>query len=341
MEQDLIISVENLSIEYGTARGILPAVRGMSFTIKRGETLGLVGESGSGKSSVAFAVLGYLPKNGRILEGTIGFLGHDMRQKALKELRSLWGKNIAMVYQDPMSSLNPSLTVGFQIAEVLRCNQHLNKQMAWRETIDSLERVKISDPESSATKFPHQMSGGQQQRVVIATAICRNPDLLILDEPTTGLDVTTEATILDLVNELKKKFNSAILFISHNLGIIGKISDKIIVLYAGQKIEAGITKDVFRNPLHPYTKALIDCIPTISHDRNEGLQPIPGVFPDLTRLHDGCIFHPRCEYTEERCKRTSVPLIRIENGREVACLRWNEIKQLRVLQEGKGNPKGL
>jgi len=327
MENDIVISVESLSVDYAKEQGILPAVRDLSFTIKRGETLGLVGESGSGKSTVAFAIMRYLPKNGRISKGKIVFLGQNMLQKTPKELRLIWGGNMAMVYQDPMSSLNPSIKIGFQIAEILRYTKGLDKKLAWRKSEELLEKVKISDPEQSARKFPHQMSGGQQQRVVIAMAFCRDPDLLIMDEPTTSLDVTTEAAILDLLKELKGIFNPAILFISHNLGVIKRVADKIGILYAGQMVEMCVARDIFQSPLHPYTIALMNCLPTTDINKDKGLKPIPGSFPDITKLSQGCIFYDRCLYKDEDCIERMIPLKKIDKNRSTACLHWKRLSQ--------------
>ena len=329
MQDDSVISVQNLCIDYATTKGTLRAVQGVNFTLQRGETLGLVGESGSGKSSIAFGIINYLPENARISNSKIDFLGEDIIKRSPGELRGLWSKNITMVYQDPMSSLNPSFTIGFQMAEIFRCYQNVNRNYIRQKIVKILERVNFPDPESSVRKFPHQLSGGQQQRVIIAMALCRNPDLLIMDEPTTGLDVTTEATILDLINKLKTDFNSAILFISHNLGVIAKVSDKIGVLYAGRMLETGMTKEVYGNPLHPYTIALLNCVPNIDSGKMKELSSISGGLPDLTRQYESCIFYPRCPYREERCAETVIPLMRIGKNREAACLRWKEIVHLK------------
>lgn len=323
MEDEPVVSVENFCLNYRTKEGILRALRNVDLTIKRGEILGLVGESGSGKSTVAFSIVGHIPDNAYVSEGRILFLGQDTFRIDPEKLRKIRSKNIAMVYQDPMSSLNPSLTVGFQIAEIIRNHQKVDKNTAWRKSVNFLEQVHIPDPEASAYKYQHQMSGGQMQRVVIAMALCRNPDLLIMDEPTTGLDVTTEATILDLVNELKSQFNSAILFITHNLGVIAKVADKVGVLYAGQMVEKGRTSKIFQNPLHPYTMALINSIPSIIGEKKKGLRPIGGMFPDLTIPYQGCIFFLRCPYREDRCREDKVSLNKFNENRETACLRWD------------------
>ncbi|MEW6266624.1 MAG: ABC transporter ATP-binding protein [Thermodesulfobacteriota bacterium] len=325
MDRQVVINAENLSISFLTENGKLPAVRNVSFSINRGETMGLVGESGSGKSTIAYALMGYMPPNAQIKSDRLDILGQNILELRNNELRELRRKSLAMVYQDPVTSLNPALTIGFQIAELIQSLDNINKKAAFEKGIHLFDLVGIPDPLTSAKKYPHQMSGGQVQRIVIAMALCHNPDLLIMDEPTTGLDVTTEATVLDLINDLKQKLNLAILFISHNLGIIRKVCDKVGVLYAGQMIEMGPVRDVFARPMNPYTIALIDCLPTISQEKDAVIKAIPGSFPDLKEIKDECIFYPRCQFAQPVCGQGRVDPRTVNDSRQVACLRWKQV----------------
>lgn len=321
-----VIDIKNLTVEYNTPDGYVGAVRNFNLHIHKGETYGLVGESGSGKSTVAWVIMRYLADNGRIANGEVHFKGEDLLSLSIEKLRRYRGKRIAMVYQDPMTSLNPSMQVGRQIQEVIELHQGGGKKQTWRQSVEMLEKVFIVDPASSAHKYPHELSGGQQQRVVIALALACNPDLLILDEPTTGLDVTTEANILDLIDSLKDRYGSAILFITHNLGVIAKVSDRLGVMYAGNMVEEGSVRDIFKQPLHPYTEGLLNCIPKIEKRKTKiDLQPIKGTLPDLHVLPTGCIFHPRCPYADKSCRQTEPAMMEIENGRESACARWQQI----------------
>ena len=322
-----VISVENLTVEYKTPYGSVRALQNLNFQIQTGEIFGLVGESGSGKSTAAWVIMRYLADNGQVVGGEVLFKGIDLFTLKAAELRKYRGKKIAMVYQDPMTSLNPAMTVGRQIQEVIDLHQGGTKEQTWTQAVSMLEKVHISDPAASAQKYPHELSGGQKQRVVIAMALSCNPDLLILDEPTTGLDVTTEATILDLINELRAKFDSAILFISHNLGVIAKISDRIGVFYAGRMLETGPVQSIFLHPLHPYTEGLLNCIPKIqARSFKKRLEPIKGNFPNLLDLPQGCIFHPRCLYRVSSCSEQIPELMPSGIGRNSACLRWKDLQ---------------
>ena len=319
-----VIAIENLTVEYKTPYGPVRALQELNFSIQTGEIFGLVGESGSGKSTAAWVIMRYLAENGRMVGGKVLFKDIDLAALNPAELRKFRGKKIAMVYQDPMTSLNPAMTVGRQIAEAIILHQGGIKSQAWDQAVGMLEKAHIADPAASAKKYPHELSGGQKQRVVIAMALSCNPDLLILDEPTTGLDVTTEATILDLINELRANFNSAILFISHNLGVIAKISDNVGVLYAGRMLETGPVRDIFLHPLHPYTEGLLNCIPKIeTKSFKKRLNPISGSFPNLLQLPQGCIFHPRCPYKVTFCIEQIPALMPAGDGRSSACLRWH------------------
>ena len=327
MSSNVVLSIEDLSVVYSTPRGMLPAVRNVSFSIREGEAFGLVGESGSGKSTISLAVMRYLADNGLITSGKITFLDKDLLTLDPDELRILRGNRVSLVYQDPMTSLNPSLTIGHQIDEVFEQHRNMSKRDARRASLTMLEKVHMPDPEDVALRYPHQLSGGQQQRVVIAMALSCDPGLLIMDEPTTGLDVTTEAHILDLVQELKQEFHAAILYITHNLGVIAKIADRVGVIYAGELVEHGPTRTVFGHPRHPYTEGLMTCIPRIEGTTGRGtLRPIGGNFPDLTQPPSGCIFHPRCRYRQDECGTTKVDLFEVTNDHRASCLFWNKLE---------------
>ena len=334
MSMESVIEIKNLTVEYKTPEGFIGAVRDFTLRIGQGETYGLVGESGSGKSTVAWVIMRYLAENGRVAGGEVRFKDQDLLTLDIEELRHYRGRRIAMVYQDPMTSLNPSMTVGRQIQEVFELHQGGSKSETWDRSVEMLEKVFIVDPPSSAKKYPHELSGGQQQRVVIAMALACNPDLLILDEPTTGLDVTTEANILDLIEVLKDRYNSAILFITHNLGVIAKVSDRVGVMYAGKMVEGGPVRDIFQQPLHPYTEGLLSCIPKIEEKPSQrDLRPIKGTLPNLLVLPAGCIFHPRCPYAEESCRQTVPDLTDVGEKRRSACLRWKELQSRQLVNE--------
>ncbi|MCZ6615276.1 MAG: ABC transporter ATP-binding protein, partial [Chloroflexi bacterium] len=259
-QQAPLVQVDRLAVTFYTPRGSFRAVREASLEIRRGEVLGLVGESGCGKSTAAFAIMGYLPGTASV-DGSIRFEGKDITHMSKSELRSLRGNRIAMVYQDPATSLNPTMRVGPQVQEVLREHLGMNSRRARERTVELFESVGLADPASIGSRYPHQLSGGMQQRVVIAMALACEPDLLIMDEPTTGLDVTTEATILDLVVDLKQRVNAGILYVSHNLAVIARVADRVAVMYAGQIVEQASVSEVFKNPKHPYTVGLLRCVP--------------------------------------------------------------------------------
>ncbi|MGH2560812.1 MAG: dipeptide ABC transporter ATP-binding protein [Thermomicrobiales bacterium] len=306
--------------------GAVPAVRDVSFTIGQGETFGLVGESGSGKSTVALAIMNYLGASGRA-RGAIRYAGRDVLTLPAAELRRLRGAKIAMVYQDPMSALNPAITVGDQIGEPLRLHHGLSGEEAFARAVEMMRRTQIPDPEINAHRYPHQLSGGMQQRVVISMALINNPDLLILDEPTTGLDVTTEATILDLIAELRREFNSAILFITHDLGVIAQVSDRIGVMYAGELVEIGATTRIFARPRHPYTLALLSTAPKLTATTTDArLSPIAGRLPDLASLPPGCVFAPRCGFAQQHCHAAQPSLLATdEAAHHAACFFWDTL----------------
>lgn len=313
--QQPVIDVTNLAIAYGTRQGEVRAVRDVSFSIKRGETLGLVGESGCGKSTIAYGLVGYLGRNGKVAAGDIIFQGHSLVNQSEEDLRKLRGNRVAMVYQDPMTSLNPVLRIGEQMGEVLTVHQGMSKAQAHQRCVEMLKRVYMPDPERVLERYSHQISGGQQQRVVIAMALLNNPALLIMDEPTTALDVTVEAAVLDLVADLRRDFDTAILFISHNLGVIARVSDNVGVMYAGEIVEMASTREIFANPRHPYTQGLLRAVPRLGSDKQSSvLHAIPGRVPSPSNLPKGCVFEPRCQYAVEACQTARPVLEGIERG---------------------------
>ena len=320
LERTPVLEVEDLEVTYSTREGPVRAVRGGSFEIWPGDALGLVGESGCGKSTLAFAIMNYMAANGKVTGGRILFCGEDILHKSERELNEIRGNKIAMVYQDPMAALNPCLRIGDQLTEVLTEHKGLKGNLARDECLQMLERVRMPDPPAMMQRYPHQLSGGQQQRVLIAMALLTNPALLIMDEPTTGLDVTIEAVILDLISELKREFDSTILYITHNLGVISKIADRVAIMYAGELVELGSVRDIFLYPLHPYTEALLRCIPKISAGRqSRTLQPIRGRVPSLREIPSGCVFEPRCDRTDQRCRSNRPELARAVDDHFVRC----------------------
>lgn len=323
-----VLEIRNLSISFRTQNGHLKALKDISLKIEQGETFGLAGESGSGKSTIAYAVMRYLPDNAIIEHGQILFRGQDLLTKRKADLKSIWGNDISMVYQDPKTSLNPALRIGEQIAESFQIHRTLSERQAWQEAVKMLAMVNLPDPESNARKYPHQLSGGMQQRVIIAMALSCDPELLIMDEPTTGLDVTTQALIIDLVEELKEKVKASILYITHDLSVIAQVSSTVGLIYAGQMLETGTSRQIFFNPSHPYTVGLLQAIPDI--DINKPFKPIKGYLPDRTREIRKCIFEPRCTFSQELCRAGIPELNTVEERHFSKCFRWQEIDALRT-----------
>ena len=345
--QTPVLKVEDLEVIYSTRLGPVKAVRDVSFEIWPGDALGLVGESGCGKSTLAFAIMNHVAKNAEIAGGRILFCGDDIVQKSGRELKHIRGNEIAMVYQDPTAALNPSLRIGLQLTEVLMEHKGSSGVEARAECIRMLERVHMPDPPAIMKRYRHQLSGGQQQRVVIAMALLTNPALLIMDEPTTSLDVTVEAGILDLIGELKHEFGVTILFISHNLGVISKVADHVAVMYAGELVEQGSVRDIFRDPQHPYTLALLRCVPKISASRQpRALQPIRGKVPALHETPGGCVFEPRCDRARERCRVEHPDIVRTAEGNFARCFFAgspdpDELKVLRAAPaDAEPSPRG-
>ena len=327
--QTPILDVQDLAISYETRKGDVPAVRDVSFEIMRGEAHGIVGESGCGKSTVAFGIVNFLGRNGRIVNGHILFQGQDLVGRPQEELRQIRGDRIAMVYQDPMQALNPSMRLGDQMSEALTVHRGMKKKAAEEKCIEMLKRVYMPDPANVMQRYPHQVSGGQQQRVVIAMALLNDPALLIMDEPTTALDVTVEAAVLDLIAELQRVFDTAIMYISHNLGVVARVSTKVGVMYAGEIVERATVEEVYLKPYHPYTQGLMRCVPRLGMDkRSSFLYPIPGRVPSPANLPPGCIFEPRCDYAREECRLKKPALRQIEPGHWGSCHFAEEIAQM-------------
>ena len=329
VKQKTVLEVQNLSVAYHTEKGPLNTVRNVSLEINAGEIYGLVGESGSGKSTLAKAIVRYLAANGCITSGTVRLAGEDLSQLSKAKMRRIWGSRVTMVHQDPQAAINPSLTVGEQIAEVARVHLHLTKKEAFKKAVEMLSKVRMPDPEAVARRYPHQLSGGMLQRVLIASALTTNPELLIMDEPTTALDVTTEAAILDLIGVLLKDYNTAILYITHNLGVVARVCHRVGVIYAGELMEEGTVAQVFKNKLHPYTRGLLGCVPRVDADKTQiSLSSIPGFIPRPDNLPPGCIFAPRCSFVEEACLKARPPLVEAESGHLSACRRWQILTEL-------------
>jgi dipeptide transport system ATP-binding protein len=321
-----ILRVENLSVEFETLRGNLRAIDGISFEVRAGETVSLVGESGCGKSITSLAIMGLLPANGRIASGKIFYEGRDLLAMPEDKRRELRGADIAMIFQDPMTSLNPSFTVGFQLMETLKTHQKgasLSKQALREASIKLLQQVGIPEPTHRLDAFPHQLSGGMSQRVMIAMAIACRPKVLIADEPTTALDVTIQAQILELLKTLQRENGMSLVLITHDLGVVAEMADRVMVMYAGQIVEGGPTGNVIDLPRHPYTRGLLDSLPAThaaSGEHRSKLSSIPGLVPDLLRRPSGCQLNPRCSFADEKCRQSAPELVSLEN-RVVRCFK--------------------
>ncbi|MBU2510213.1 ABC transporter ATP-binding protein [bacterium] len=319
MNNNTLLKITNLNIRFHTYKAIVSAIQGVNLNMREGETLGLVGESGCGKTVTASAILQLIPTPpGEIVSGEILFEGEDILRKNDQEMRSIRGKTISMIFQDPMTSLNPVFTIGEQITSVIKTHQKLNKSKALKKATEMLFLVGLSNPKETLKKYAHELSGGMCQRVMIAMALSCKPKLLIADEPTTALDVTVQAQILQLMNDLKKEMGTAILLITHDLGVIAKMCDGVAVMYAGRIVENGTLKQVFKNPLHPYTQGLLASTPKIGDDKEE-LITIEGNVPDLTQLPPGCFFSSRCNQFKDICGQESPGYLEAEPGHIVSC----------------------
>ncbi len=302
-----LLSVKDLKTYFYTDEGVVKAVDGLTYTLHRGETLGIVGESGCGKSVHALSVMRLIPQPpGKIVQGDIRFQGTDLLTLPEDEMRRIRGNRIAMIFQEPMTSLNPVLTIGEQIAEAVTLHQGLSKKEAWDHAAEMLEKVKIPLAKERVRDYPHQFSGGMRQRVMIAMALSCNPSILIADEPTTALDVTIQAQILDLIRDLQQEFHMAVILITHNLGVVAEMADNVVVMYAGRPVEHATVHDTFRDPRHPYTWGLLHSIPKL-YEHKERLIPIEGQPPSLIDLPPGCTFAPRCPFAMEICVKADPP----------------------------------
>ena len=334
---ETLLRVSGLKTYFYTASGVAKAVDGVSFSLNRGEVLGIVGESGSGKSVTSNSIIRLLPpQTGRIVAGEILFEDRDILKMSNKELLEFRGKEIATIFQDPMTSLDPVFKIGKQMVEMICAHQKVSKAEARKMAVDALNRVGIPEPEKRMESYPYELSGGMCQRVIIAMAVCCKPKFILADEPTTALDVTVQAQVLDLLKDLQKEMNTSILLITHNLGVVWEMCDKVMVMYAGNTVESADTKTLYSNPLHPYTWGLLDSIPRLSDKAKEDLRTIPGTPPDLRLTGKCCNFYNRCPYMTEECRKSVPPLVEVEPGHFVACHRQNGEKKL-VRGEGVTN----
>ncbi len=312
-----LLRLENLSIDYKVKEGYLSAVKDVNFSINKGEIFAVVGESGCGKSTVAHSIMNLLPGGNETITGKVIFKGRDLREVTEKEMEKIRGKEIGMIFQNPLDSLNPVYTVGSQVAEAIELDK-VDKQEAWNRVIELFKDVKMPDAEERAKSFPHELSGGMRQRVMIAMMISRNPELLIADEPTTALDVTIEAQILAIIKDLKEQFNTAVMLITHNFGLVAEVADKIGVMYAGEMVETGDVFEIFKNPVHPYTRLLMAALPRKTKDEGR-LQTIEGNVPRITEKKPGCRFANRCPYATEKCKTEDPPMTMVGEDHMVRC----------------------
>jgi peptide/nickel transport system ATP-binding protein len=316
--QQSLLDVRNLKTYFHTESAVVPAVDGVSFKLKKGEVVAIVGESGCGKSITSFSIMGLVGAPGRIEGGEILFEGKDLTKASNKEMRNLRGNEMSMIFQEPLTSLNPLFTVGFQIVEVIRLHQKLDKKAAKLKGIEMLKKVGIPRPDKVYDSFPHKLSGGMRQRVMIAMALSCNPKLLIADEPTTALDVTIQAQILKLMRDLRDEYETAIMLITHDLGVVAEMVDRVIVMYAGQVVEEGDVFELFKNPKHPYTKGLMKSTPKIQELKDE-LDSIEGTVPTPSNMPRGCRFHPRCPYAMEKCVSMNPELLEVKQDYQVRC----------------------
>ena len=332
-----LLEVRNLQTHFPTRAGLVRAVDGVSFHLDRGELLGLVGESGCGKSMTALSVMRLISPPGKIVNGEILFDGKDLLKLSDSEMRQMRGDDIAMIFQDPMTSLNPVFTVGEQIAEALRLHRKLSRNQARQATIEAMREVAIPDPARRVNDYPHQLSGGMRQRVMIAMALACNPKLLIADEPTTALDVTIQAQILELLDELRKQRELAVLLITHDLGVVAEVADRVAVMYTGRIVEESPVDELFARPKHPYTEGLLRSVPKLSSAeliKNERLETIEGVVPRPTDLPPGCHFAPRCRHRMPRCTAEEIPLYQLEGNVEVRCVLYDLAAAVAADHEG-------
>ena len=325
-----LLQVRNLTTQFFTSSGIVRAVDNVSFDVDEGETVAVVGESGCGKSVSALSILRLVPwPPGKIVGGSINFRGQNLLEMNDADIRRVRGREISMVFQEPMTSLNPVLSIGLQLTETMHHNLELTPAQALKRAAELLEMVGISEPKRRLSQFPHHLSGGMRQRVMIALALSCEPKLIIADEPTTALDVTIQAQILELMKDLTKRLGVALVVITHNLGVVARYADRVNVMYAGKIIEMGSAQQIYHQPHHPYTLGLLASVPRMDQPRGTRLIPIDGQPPDLTRLDGGCAFRPRCRFAVDRCGQEFPPLEDIDSGHVSACWRVNEINELK------------
>ncbi len=317
-QNESLLKIKDLKVYLDTYRGVVKAIDGINLEIRKGEVVGLVGESGSGKSMTALSILRLLPPSGHFLQGEIWFKGENLLTKSNDEIRKIRGNKIAMIFQEPMTSLNPSFTIGNQIGEVIKLHQSLGKQKTKEKIMKVLEQVRMSDPDRVAKRYPHELSGGMQQRSMIAMGLSCQPDLLIADEPSTALDVTIQAQVLTLLDDLRRELNTSILLITHNLGVVAWLCEKVAVMYAGKIMEFGDIRTVFKKGRHPYNQALLASMPRIDQQK-EQLKAIDGDVPNLINPPPGCKFHPRCSLAKEICSKEEPSYREIEPGHWVSC----------------------
>jgi len=324
MRQDPLLSIHNLRTRFHTYEGVLTAVDGIGLEVYLGETLGVVGESGCGKSVTALSILRLLASPPAEIQGEILFDGKNLLNMSLDEIRQIRGNSISMIFQEPMTSLNPVMTIGEQISEAIKLHQGVTHQEAWSKAVEMLRIVQIPSPEIRAREYPHKLSGGMRQRAMIAMALSCHPRLLLADEPTTALDVTIQAQIVELMERLKEEIRTSIVLITHNLGLIAEMAKRVVVMYMGKVVEEALVEDLFLEPLHPYTHGLLESIPWMGRKMKSGrkqLQEIPGMVPSLLEIPEGCRFHPRCSRVMDICKKEEPPLIQ-KDSRRVLCWLW-------------------
>jgi oligopeptide/dipeptide ABC transporter ATP-binding protein len=336
-----LLEVDDLKVRFRTEDGVVRAVDGVSFGLERGKVLGIVGESGSGKSVTAMTILGLTRGVNAAFEGEVKYRGENLLHKSESELRRFRGNEIAMIFQDPMTSLNPVYRVGAQISEVITTHEDVSKEVARRRVMQLLRQVGIPNPERRIDDYPHQFSGGMRQRAMIAMALANNPDILIADEPTTALDVTIQAQIIELIDKLKDEFNSSVILITHDLGVVAEIADEIAVMYAGRIVEFGSTRDIFYDPQHPYTWGLLGSIPRLDEERPDKLHSISGAPPSLINLPRGCKFRPRCPHAFDKCIEEPALESRVDDPRHLdrCWLTIEEKRNLRDLTIHSGRPE--
>ncbi len=318
-----LLEVKNLQTHFPTKAGIVKSVNDVSFHIDEGELLGLVGESGCGKSITALSIMRLIAKPGKIVGGSIKFKGEELTTATMERMRGIRGDDISMIFQDPMTSLNPVYTVGEQIAEALRLHRKLDKKKAWEAAIEAMNEVAIPDAARRAKDYPHQLSGGMRQRIMIAMALACDPELLIADEPTTALDVTIQAQILELLNELRQTRKLAVLLITHDLGVVAEVADRVCVMYTGKIVEESPVEEIFANPKHPYTQGLLRSVPkmrAVGETKETRLQTIEGTVPSPTNLPEGCHFAPRCSFRKNECEQGEIPLKELSEDVKVRCI---------------------